>query len=326
MSGSIGNRNIPALSDKVYRHAKREDFLEINNLIRSAFDGLLKEHGFWDISPFASSRLPPIPPSGPFPWLEMGLREDQNGFWVAEVGNEMAGIALSWVRGSLWYLAHLFVRPGYQGRDIGRNLVDRAMQHRKESEITNRALATLAYNPVSISLYSRYGIYPREPLYMMECPKENITPAKEEGGLTSQRAESFQNISKVLTAIDQRCIGYPRERNHEFLFSLPSYKCYVYSVHHEPVGYAYVAQNGRVGPVATASADSFPHAVESAFRFAAREDKASSVSLAVTGSNEELMRLAFLYGMRIRDNFLLMSSKPFPNFSRYVVYPTGAML
>jgi GNAT superfamily N-acetyltransferase len=326
MSESIGSPSIPALSDIVYRHAKQEDFFEINNLIRSAFDGLLKEHGFWDTSPFASSKLPPIPPSGPFPWLELGLKEDQNGFWVAEVGNEMAGIALSWVRGSLWYLAHLFVRPEHQGRDIGRNLMDRAMRHRKESEITNRALATLAYNPVSISLYSRYGIYPREPLYMMECPKENITPVKDEGGWISQRAEKFPNVSKVLTAIDQRCIGYPRERNHEFLFSLPSYKCYVYSVDHEPVGYAYLAQNGRVGPVATVSGDSFLHVVESAFRFAAGEEKASSVSLAVAGSNEELMRLAFRYGMRIRDNFLLMSARPFPNFLRYVLYPTGAML
>jgi GNAT superfamily N-acetyltransferase len=314
------------LSEVIYRHAKQGDLFEVSKLIRSAVDGLLKDHGFWNVSPFASERLPPIPPSGPFPWYEFGLREDSDGFWIAEIGSDIAGFALSWVRGSLWYLAQLFVRTDLQGRGIGRNLMDRAMQHQKESNIENRALVTFAYNPVSISLYSRYGIYPREPLYMMECPKENMGPLKDEAGLTSQRAESFQSVSKVLTAIDQRCVGYPRERNHEFLFSLPSYKCYVYSVHHEPVGYAYLAQNGRVGPVATVSPDSFLQVVESAFRFAAGEEKASSVSLAVAGSNEELMRLAFRYGMRIRDNFLLMSAKPFRNFSRYVLYPTGAML
>ena len=295
-------------------------------LIRSAFDGLLKERGFWDISPFASSRLPPLTPSGPFPWFELGLKEDSDGFWVAEIGDVMAGFTLSWVRGALWYLAHLFVRPDQQGRDIGRNLMDRAMRHGNNSEIKNRALSTLAYNPVSISLYSRYGIYPREPLYWMEGPTQNVNTINEDAKLAVQRIENFEKVRKTLTEIDTSCIGYPREKNHEFLFSLPAYKCYVYSSHDKHVGYAYVSQNGRVGPAATASQDSFTPVIESALGFAAREEKASSVSLNVTGSNEELMRLAFHLGMRIRDNFLLMSSRPFPNLSRYLMYPTGAML
>jgi GNAT superfamily N-acetyltransferase len=298
----------------------------MNTLIRSAFDGLLKERGFWDISPFASPRLPPLPPSGPFPWFELGLKEDLDGFWVAEVGNVMVGFALSWVRGSLWYLAHLFVRPDQQGRDIGRSLMDRAMRHGKEPEIKNRALSTLAYNPVSISLYSRYGIYPREPLYWMEAPSQNVKAINGNRELESQRAENFQTVQELLTDIDMDCIGYPREKNHEFLFSLPTYKCYIYSSHNEPVGYAYVAQNGRVGPAATKSQESFAPVIESALEYAARGEKASSISLNATGSNEELMKLAFRYDMKIRDNFLLMSSKPFPNFSRYLMYPTGAML
>jgi GNAT superfamily N-acetyltransferase len=314
------------LSDVVYRPATKEDFFQINRLIQSAFDGLLKEHGFWDISPFASSRLPAPAPAGPFPWFELGLREDRNGFWVAEVEGRLAGVTLSWVRGSLWYLAHLFVLPDQQGRDIGRSLMERAMQYRKEPEITNRALVTLAYNPVSISLYSRYGIYPREPLYWMEVPKQNAKTIDGSPRLVSHRAENFLVARKTLTEIDSSCIGYPREKNHEFLLSLPTYKCFIFSSHNEPVGYAYVAQNGRVGPAATNSQDSFIPVVLSALSYAAIEEKATSVSLNATGSNEELMKLAFRYGMKIRDNFLLMSSKPFPNFSRYLMYPTGAML
>ncbi len=95
----------------------------------------------------------------------MGLKEDSDGFWVATVEGKIAGITLSWVRGSLWYLAHLFVSPEHQGLDIGRNLMEKAMRHRKEAPITNRALVTFAYNPVSISLYARHGMYPREPMY-----------------------------------------------------------------------------------------------------------------------------------------------------------------
>jgi len=48
------------------------------------------------------------------------------------------------------------------------------MKHHKGRAITNRALATFAYNPVSISLYARYGIYPREPLYWMESPSQQV--------------------------------------------------------------------------------------------------------------------------------------------------------
>ena len=160
----------------------------------------------------------------------------------------------------------------------------------------------------------------------MEGPNKNLKSINPDKELTCQRAENFQTVRKTLTAIDAGCIGFPREKNHEFLFSLPTYKCYIYSLHDEPTGYAYVAQNGRVGPAATQSQESFMPVVESALGYAAREQKASSVSLNATGSNEELMKLAFHHGMKIRDNFLLMSSRPFPNFSRYVAYPTGAML
>jgi len=45
-----------------------------------------------------------------------------------------------------------------------------------------------------------------------------------------------------------------------------------------------------------------------------------------TGSNEKLMEVAFEHKMRILDNWLFMSAKPFSNFSNYVIYPTGAML
>jgi GNAT superfamily N-acetyltransferase len=148
------------LSDVLYRKAAIEDFPGILRLIRTSFDGVLREHGFFDSSPFASPRLPAIPQQG-FPWFEMGLREDGEGFWVAEVEGKLAGLTLSWVRGSLWYLAHLFVSPAHQGLNIGQNLMERAMKHHKNSTITNRALVTFAYNPVSISLYARHGIYPR---------------------------------------------------------------------------------------------------------------------------------------------------------------------
>jgi hypothetical protein len=255
----------------------------------------------------------------------MGLKEDSDGFWVATVENKIAGITLSWVRGSLWYLAHLFVSPEYQGLDIGRNLMEKAMRHHKTAPITNRALVTFAYNPVSISLYARHGMYPREPMYYMECPSNQVKTVPTNTKLKNERITDFEKNKTILSRIDEHTLGYPREKNHEFLFRLPTVQCYLYSTASEPVAYAYVWQNGRIGPLATISPTIFQEVLRSAFKLAASEG-AANVAMLATGSNDKLMEVALEQKMRILDTWLLMSTKPIPNFSNYVIYPTGAML
>jgi len=218
----------------------------------------------------------------------------------------------------------LFVSPEHQGLNIGQNLMERAMNHHKGHTITNRALVTFAYNPVSISLYARYGIYPREPLYWMEGPSQNVkTHASSK--IRSEKIANFEKGRKILSQIDTLNLGYPREKNHEFLFGLPTVQCHLFSLGNEPIGYAYVWKNGRVGPLATVSPEIFQDVLRSAFRLAAAEG-AVNVGIAATGSNEQLMQVALEQKMRILDNYLFMSSKPFPNFSNYVLYPTSAML
>ena len=199
------------------------------------------------------------------------------------------------------------------------------MRHRKTAPITNRALVTFAYNPVSISLYARHGMYPREPMYYMECPSSQVKTGSSNTKLRNERITDFEKNKTILSQIDERTLGYPRERNHEFLFSLPTVRCHLYSIAYEPVGYAYVWQNGRIGPLATTSLPIFQDLLKSAFKLAAAEG-AASVALLATGSNDKLMEVALEQKMRILDNWLLMSAKPFPNFSNYVIYPTGAML
>src|SRR5438445_10317974 len=100
------------MSDVSYRKATMEDFPGILSLIRNSFDGVLREHGFFDSAPFASPKLPAIPQQG-FPWFDIALREDSDGFWVPEVEREIAGITLSRVGGPLWSLAHLFVASAH---------------------------------------------------------------------------------------------------------------------------------------------------------------------------------------------------------------------
>ena len=314
---------IPLMPGVSYRKAAAKDFPEILGLIRGSVDDLLRDHGFFESSPFASPKQASIAQTG-FPWFEMELKEDNEGFWVAEIEGKIAGITLSWVRGSLWYLAHLFVSTAYQGLDIGRNLMEKALNHGKGASITNRALVTFAYNRVSISLYARNGMYPREPLYYMECPSTNI---KKETNtmLTHERITDFQKARSIIRDIDKVTTGYPREKNHEFMFALPTVQFHLFSQNKEPVGYAYTWQTGRIGPLATTSENAFQDALISAFNVA-KTNGAPTVGMLATGSNDKLMEIALEQKMRILDNWLLMSAKPFQNFSNYVVYPTGAIL
>lgn len=314
------------MANVTYRHPTAEDFFGIAALVRSSLDDLFKQHGLWDTAPFASARLPPIPPNGPFPMYDLGMKEDYDGLWVAEVDGEIAGFGYSWVRGQLWYLAQLFVLPKYQGLGIGRSLMSRTLEHGKRSDITIRALTTFAYNPVSISLYSLYGIYPRTPMFFMEGASEQIPNLKTSSGLKSVRVEKFDEHRETINWIDENCIGYPREKSHELFISQPSNRCYIFSVRNEPVGYSYVNDAGRVGPIALTSTKWFLDTVKISLVYAAEQRK-PTVNITVNGSNNDLMKLALDYGMKIRENVLFMSSKPFANFdTSYVMFPTGAFL
>lgn len=57
------------------------------------------------------------------------LRLDAGGAWVAVHDREVCGAAMAGLREGLWYLAHLHVRPGMQGRGVGRRLLDAALRY-----------------------------------------------------------------------------------------------------------------------------------------------------------------------------------------------------
>lgn len=66
--------------------------------------------------------------------IELGQRRlrylrgtDPGGSWVAEEGTQIVGIAQAHLRGDIWTLATLGVRPGFQDRGIGRALMTRVL-------------------------------------------------------------------------------------------------------------------------------------------------------------------------------------------------------
>lgn len=299
-----------------YRKAKADDFIPAQRIYETAIYDLDKRHGF------ANQPVGPFPPN---PFFAFSRKEEPERFWVAEDNDRVVGIALSWMRDSFWFLSYLFILPSYQGKGVGRALIDKTLGQGNKAKTTNRALITLAYNPVSISLYMRYSMYPREPLYWMSAPREtvrstqlNVEPLKHEELRPTQR-----NVER-LSHIDEHVLGFSLEKHHDFLTNIEGATCYLFRKDKVPEGYAYIGSNGNIGPLAVRSPSSLGGIMKSALDLAASK-KTKAVSLTLAGSNTQAVSIALEHKMRIAGLFLLMSSRPFGNWASYLFHSPWLM-
>jgi len=80
------------------------------------------------------------------------LDTDPDGAWVAEVDGVAAGIALALVREGMWFLSSLMVDPAFQGRNVGRELLDAAL-----TTATDRAWIMSTDDTRAVHRYQRAG-------------------------------------------------------------------------------------------------------------------------------------------------------------------------
>ena len=83
----------------------------------------------------------------------------------------------SFLRGSLWFLADLFVLPEAQGKGVGGKLIEKTLGSWRGRRISNMALITPAFNRTSVSLYMRHGMLPRQPTYFARAAREAVAQA-----------------------------------------------------------------------------------------------------------------------------------------------------
>jgi ribosomal protein S18 acetylase RimI-like enzyme len=297
-----------------YRHARLDDVSAVSTVWADAVNALNQRHGF------GNSPLNPVPPN---PYYAFALTEEPDGFWVAEDAGEIIGYALSWVRHSLWFLGMLFVHSAHQGKGVGRHLLDLALAYGSQARITNRGLITFAYNPTSISLYMRYGMYPREALYAMRGASATVRSG-EAVAVDHDRADASPESVEMLSQIDGQVLGFAREQHHRYLLSTPGASCHLFRSGGAVLGYAYVWAGGRIGPLAVTSHSRFALVLNAALGLATT-DNTDSVSIIVAGSNEQGLAIALGRGMRIASPFVLMSTKPFGNWGSYLFHSPGLL-
>lgn len=294
------------------RPAHADELAGAEELVVRSINDLTVRHGFGTI---AASRSPDF--------QAFCLRDDPRGAWLAEDDGEIAGFALSWVCGQLWFLAELFVAPGRQGQHIGNELLERTLQHANEAGASERSLITFAFNVVSQGLYVRHGLLPRVPIHLCSVGRESLVLPEAGATFRARPIRAAADDFRELRQLDLAALGVSREKHHRYLLGDPAMAGVLLDDGSECVGYAYVAATGHIGPLAVKHAHAMPAAFRTALALAAAGE-ARQVSAFVPGPSEAL-GIAAASGMRFTLPMMLMSATEPGDWTRYLPRNPGFM-
>jgi ribosomal protein S18 acetylase RimI-like enzyme len=296
-----------------FRPARADELQTAQALVIRSINDLTERHGFGTM---ATLRPPDF--------QLFSLKDDPDGVWVAEADGEILGFAFSWASGDLWFLAELFVAPGHQGRGIGNELLTRTLEHARKSGAGTKALITFTFNTVSQGLYIRHGLFPRLPIYFFRGGHDVLIARRQGGELRYADIENTASHRETLSRLDASTLGSSRDKHHGFLLADGATRGVLLYAADDCVGYAYVSSSGHIGPLAVAQ----PHDMGAAFRTAlklAAETGTSHVSAFLPGVNDAALGIAVAHGMRITFPMVLLSSRDFGDWARYVPRNPGFM-
>jgi ribosomal protein S18 acetylase RimI-like enzyme len=242
------------------------------------------------------------------------------GFLVAEVKKNIAGFCCHIARGSLWFLSYLVVAPEFQGTGIGRGLFEKALSEAQGND-TARVFAayTNASNWPSISLYTRNDIYPRMPVLRLEGSISNMCePTQEVQPLPGEVASLSEETIALIDDIDLEIRGFKRDIDHRFWLGARTMRCYLFKRDAQVAGYAYISDDGTMGPLAALNADDVANMLCFCLERLSSEG-ADTFVVHVPGDNTGALSLLYDRGFKLHDLSLVMSSTPFGKWENYII-------
>ena len=297
----------------VFRPAHAEELYRAEELVIGSINDLTERHGFGTM---ATLRPPDF--------QLFSLKDDPDGLWVAEADGAILGFAFSWVCDDLWFLAELFVAPAHQGRGIGSGLLARTFEHAKKAGATTKALITFTFNVVSQGLYIRHGLFPRLPIYFFSAERDAVMKRLQGEQLRCSNIEATTSHLSNLARIDAGALGISREKHHRYLLNDSTMKGYFFHEGADCIGYAYISASGHIGPLAMAKRDAMCAAFKTALNLATGSG-ASEVSAFLPGAGGVALSIAAEHGMRITFPMVLVSTRDFGDWSRYLPRNPGFM-
>lgn len=157
--------------------------------------------------------------------------------WVATTADAVVGFGQAVSYADLTFLSFLFVLPAHQDRGIGRELMERAMHGG-----AYRGVCINSVQPISAALYAQHGMAPLVPIFMfLDRPLRGL-PALPAG-------MRLRPITMAhTTELDRDVCGFERPWDHEWWEQLGRVRYGLYDGG-AAVGYGYVQDSGRLGPV-----------------------------------------------------------------------------
>lgn len=208
----------------------------------------LSSEAFYDLD--LRLHRPGLPDPRPRPatrahgWLrrtEHLLLTDPGGSWVAEDGSGMLGFATSFVRETTWFLATYAVRPGLQGRGIGKPLLEAAM-HSGRGALHGMLSAT--DDPKAVRRYRLAGFDLHPQMLLRGTVDRSAIPPLD------KIREGTPGDVDLMDSVDRHARGAGRGGDHGLM--MDSWQLLV-SDSTTGSGYVYVADGPEAGPVLLAA-------------------------------------------------------------------------
>jgi GNAT superfamily N-acetyltransferase len=291
-----------------YRPATTEDLVPATRIVQQAFSDLRQRHAIT----LPTGVSPPL-------FQTLCLAENPDGLWVAELDAKVVGFGFSWVSGTFWYLSQLFIRPDLQASGIGQELLTRTLELAGRHRASNRALITLGYNMKSTGLYLRNGLFPREPLFRLAAVAASLPPRLSGSDFV---ALPMAQPDAWVGRLDEEVLGFRRDAHHRFLRTSSGSRAVQIVRAGQPVGYAYVAPTGHIGPLAIMPGIDVRQAILALLGHAL-EEKPGQVSMNVPGKAERVMQTLLDLRFRLEEPMVLMSAKPFGDWQHYMPRDPG---
>jgi GNAT superfamily N-acetyltransferase len=234
-------------------------------------------------------------------------------WWVATDGaGAVIGYARSVERGGLFELSEMFVLPRKQAAGIGRLLLERAFPTGR-----GEVRAIIATTDVrALANYYRAGTAARFPITsLLGAPGKRAGRAPLEPSLEAITATP--DDIPALLELERGAIEFDRGPD-EMRWLIEQREGCLYRRAGRLLGSSFLTTRGAIGPVVAASPQDMPGILDRVERRAA-ELEVEELTVDVPGPNEAALRHLLERGLQL-DTFLtvLMSSRPFGDFSRFI--------
>ncbi len=170
--------------------------------------------------------------------------------WVADEGGRVVAFAMATQRDRFWFLSFLFVHPEFQGRGVGRSLLERCLPPPGSADCLGTCVE--AIQPVSTGLYAAFGMVPQVPIYTLIGKARVALP-----GLPSDvslvafddlAGRDHATLAETVDRIDRDTFGFVRSADHR-AWRVWERQGFLATREGGAVGYGNVQSAGRVGPV-----------------------------------------------------------------------------